>query len=130
MNYVKQQIADELSVLPIDEQQKVLDFVRSLSTRFSEESEETESKPRQPKTFGGVIDEYAGRVDSGHTDLSSNKAHMKDFGHDSIRKSWKPSEQSEGLISFAEAAREYIGCLDGEPDLSTNQANLKGLGKE
>lgn len=80
MSYVKQQITDELSVLPINEQQKVLDFVRDLRARFTEDSAETESKPRQPKTFGEVIDKYAGVVDSGHTDLATNKAHMEGFG--------------------------------------------------
>ena len=80
MSYVKQRITDELSVLPISEQEKVLDFVRELRTRFTEDLEKTKSEPEQPKTFGDVIDRYAGQVDSGHTDLSTNKAHMKGFG--------------------------------------------------
>ena len=80
MSYVKQQISDELNVLPINEQQKVLDFVRDLRARFVEDSARTESQPKQPKTFGEVIHKYAGRVDSGHTDLATNKAHMEGFG--------------------------------------------------
>ena len=33
--------------------------------------------------------------------------------------------------SFLEAARDYIGCLDGgPPDLSTNKAYLEGFGEE
>ncbi|MEE3719807.1 hypothetical protein V2H45_23985 [Tumidithrix elongata RA019] len=33
-------------------------------------------------------------------------------------------------ISFAEAARDLIGCLDGlPPDLSTNKAYMEGFGQ-
>ncbi len=34
-------------------------------------------------------------------------------------------------MSFLEAARDYIGCLDGgPPDLSTNKAYMEGFGEE
>ena len=36
----------------------------------------------------------------------------------------------EADVSFVEAARKYIGCLDGGPeDLSTNKAYLEDFGK-
>ncbi|WNZ22025.1 DUF2281 domain-containing protein [Leptolyngbya sp. NK1-12] len=44
----------------------------------------------------------------------------------------QPSEQAEQpSISFLEAARDYIGCLEGGPsDLSTNKAYMEGFGEE
>jgi hypothetical protein len=44
----------------------------------------------------------------------------------------KINEQSEQPgISFLEAARDYVGCLEGgPPDLSTNKAYMEGFGEE
>jgi hypothetical protein len=44
----------------------------------------------------------------------------------------QPFEQAEQpSISFLEAARDYIGCLEGGPsDLSTNKAYMEGFGEE
>lgn len=34
-------------------------------------------------------------------------------------------------ISFSEAARDYVGCLEGgSPDLSTNKAHMEGFGED
>lgn len=42
-----------------------------------------------------------------------------------IEKTTEPKE-----ISFAEAAKDWIGCLDGlPPDLSTNKAYMEGFGQ-
>jgi hypothetical protein len=42
-----------------------------------------------------------------------------------IEKTTEPKE-----ISFAEAAKDWIGCLDGlPPDLSTNKVYMEGFGQ-
>jgi hypothetical protein len=38
-----------------------------------------------------------------------------------------PSKESE--ISFLDAAREFIGCVEGPGDLSTNPKYMEGYGK-
>lgn len=38
-----------------------------------------------------------------------------------------PSEESK--ISFLDAAREFIGCVEGPGDLSTNPRYMEGYGK-
>lgn len=38
-----------------------------------------------------------------------------------------PSDESE--ISFLDAAREFIGCVEGPGDLSTNPRYMEGYGK-
>lgn len=39
-------------------------------------------------------------------------------------------KEGEKQISFLEAAKEYIGCVDGGPgDLATNKKHLEGYGK-
>lgn len=53
MSYVEQQIVEEISVLPLHEQQKVLEFVKRLRSQSIEASEQ-ESSSEQPKTFGEV----------------------------------------------------------------------------
>lgn len=41
------------------------------------------------------------------------------------------SEAIEEPISFLEAAKDLIGCLDGlPPDLSTNKKYMEGFGRE
>jgi Protein of unknown function (DUF2281) len=45
------------------------------------------------------------------------------------QQSHKQSEQPG--TSFLEAAKDYMGCLDGgPPDLSTNKAYMEGFGEE
>ena len=46
-------------------------------------------------------------------------------------KAQKPQKNDEETpISFYEAAKEYIGCVDGGPgDLGTNKEYLKTMGK-
>ncbi len=46
-----------------------------------------------------------------------------------VREALESYAPGEGL-SFSEAARQFIGCLDGGPgDLSTNPKHLKGFGR-
>jgi predicted transcriptional regulator len=46
-----------------------------------------------------------------------------------VREAIEQYAPEEGT-SFAEAARDFIGCLDSGPgDLSTNQKHLKGFGR-
>ena len=41
-----------------------------------------------------------------------------------------PVEQSEIAVSFLEAAKKYVGCLEGgPPDLSTNKRYMEGFGE-
>ncbi|MDB9421382.1 DUF2281 domain-containing protein [Microcystis aeruginosa] len=43
----------------------------------------------------------------------------------------KEITEEEEPISFYEAAKEYIGCLDGGPgDLATNKDYLRGIGSK
>ena len=44
----------------------------------------------------------------------------------------QPNQQPEQPgVSFLEAAKDYIGCLEGgAPDLSTNKAYMQGYGEE
>jgi predicted DNA-binding protein len=46
-----------------------------------------------------------------------------------VREALESYASGEGL-SFSDAAREFIGCLDGGPeDLSTNPKHMKGFGR-
>ena len=46
-----------------------------------------------------------------------------------VREAIERYAPAEG-VSFADAAREFIGCLDGGPgDLATNPRHLKGFGR-
>jgi hypothetical protein len=39
-------------------------------------------------------------------------------------------KEKEKQVSFLEAAKEYIGCVDGGPgDLATNKKHLEGYGR-
>jgi hypothetical protein len=39
--------------------------------------------------------------------------------------------EEENTVSFYEAAKEYIGCVDGGPgDLATNKDYLRGIGSK
>ena len=80
MSYLEQQIVEELNGLPLQDKQRVLEFVRGLRSQIMEISEDQQLQPEQPKMFGEVIHKYAGRVDSGIPDLATNKAHMEGFG--------------------------------------------------
>lgn len=71
---ISQKIFEELSVLPLTEQKKVLAFVRELRSQSARKSQ-----LNQPKTFGEVAHRYSGCVD-GPEDLSSNQKHMEGFG--------------------------------------------------
>lgn len=47
------------------------------------------------------------------------------------RKSGRPEQSQERFISFAEAAADLIGCLDGDDlpaDLSSNPKHMEGFG--
>ena len=130
MNYIEKQIVDGVRILPIERQQEVLDFFGSLKSKIIVKDTEAEQQNQHFVSFVEAAHKYAGCVDSGVTDLSTNEAYMKDFGRDSMGEGWEPAEELKEPISFAEAAREYIECLDGVPaDLSTNKAYLEGLGQ-
>jgi hypothetical protein len=46
-------------------------------------------------------------------------------------KAEKKELTEEKTISFYEAAKEYIGCVDGGPgDLATNKDYLRGIGSK
>lgn len=80
MNDLAEKIADKLSSLPLEKQQMVLEFADFLSQQ-SREAVSTGSISQKPSTFyEEVVSQYVGCVDSGHTDLSTNKAHMDGFG--------------------------------------------------
>jgi len=47
------------------------------------------------------------------------------------QKAMDSSKSEDTSISFLEAAKKYIGCLEGRPpDLSTNKAYMEGFGEE
>lgn len=75
---ITQTVIEKLETLPLDKQQKVLDFVEDLLLEAKHEQEP-----------------------------SSNDAE----------------------ISFFEAAHEFIGCVEGPGDLSTNPKYMEGYGQ-
>ncbi|UIE36209.1 hypothetical protein [Leptodesmis sichuanensis] len=75
---ITQSVIEKLETLPLDQQQKVLDFVEGLLTEAEHEQE-------------------------------------------------SPSDNAE--ISFLEAAGEFIGCVEGPGDLSTNPKYMEGYGQ-
>ena len=74
MSYVEQQISEELRVLPLPEQQKVLKFVRQLRSQSAQKNQ-----LERPKTFGEAAHQYSGCV-NGPEDLSTNPKYMEGFG--------------------------------------------------
>ena len=80
MSNLVEQIADRLSSLSFEKQQMVLEFADFLSQQ-SKSAIAVEPVSPKPSTFyDEVVSQYIGCVDSGHTDLSTNKAHMEGFG--------------------------------------------------
>lgn len=130
MSSLAEQVAERVKAFPADQQQEVLHYVEFLETKLHLGSGK-ESAVKEPRiSMEGAMKKYAGCLDSGPSDLSYNKVYMKDFGRDSIETDQASPEKRENEgstpISFAEAAREYIGCLEGGPeDLSCNRAYLQ-----
>jgi hypothetical protein len=72
MSYIEQQIVDELRILPLDKQEEVLAFIERLKENLVVNSTEQTEQQKKPVLFGEVADKYAGCVDSGRGDLSTN----------------------------------------------------------
>lgn len=80
MNYLEEQIVDELRILPLDKQQEVLDFIECLKAKLTLKVAESSPPSDKPLLFGDVADKYAGCLDGGPEDLSTNKSYMQGFG--------------------------------------------------
>lgn len=80
MSYIEQKIADELRILPLDKQQEVLAFIERLKEKLTMNPTDSTVQPQKPVLFGEVADKYAGCLDGGPEDLSTNKAYMEGFG--------------------------------------------------
>jgi hypothetical protein len=80
MSYIEQKIADELRILPLDKQQEVLAFIERLKEKLTMNPTDSTVQPKKPVLFGEVADKYAGCLDGGPEDLSTNKAYMEGFG--------------------------------------------------
>lgn len=72
-----------------------------------------------PKTLGAKLTAAAKRRGA------SKSAVVREALHDYLDREGTPA----AATSFAELAREFIGCVDGGPvDLSYHQRHLKGFG--
>ncbi len=80
MTHIEEQVVDGLRVLPLEKQQKVLDFVEALRSNSAVQKSESIPDSKTFISFAEAAHKYIGSVDSGHTDLSTNKKHMEDFG--------------------------------------------------
>lgn len=77
---VVEQVIEKFRELPPEKQQEALDFIDFLSSKPHQESTDTLPQAEPTDFYKEHFSKYAGCVDSGHTDLSTNKDHMKDFG--------------------------------------------------
>lgn len=80
MSNLIEQVTEKLSSLPIEKQQMVLEFADFLDQKSKGAIADRTVSPESPNFYEDVVSQYVGCVDSGHTDLSTNKAHMEGFG--------------------------------------------------
>ncbi|MGI8935057.1 MAG: DUF2281 domain-containing protein [Phormidesmis sp.] len=80
MSHVLKKIVESLSALPPEKQQEVLDFIEFLRAKLHASPTDEQAQPEPTAFYKASLSKYSGCVDSGHTDLSTNKNHMKDFG--------------------------------------------------
>jgi hypothetical protein len=66
--------------LPLDKQQEVLAFIERLKEKLTMNPTDSTVQPKKPVLFGEVADKYAGCLDGGPEDLSTNKAYMEGLG--------------------------------------------------
>lgn len=75
MPQLEEQVLEHLRTLPISKQQEVLDFVLFLNQQQS-----TIATDSSTRSFSTVAHRYAGCLDGGPSDLSTNPQYMKGFG--------------------------------------------------
>jgi hypothetical protein len=71
-------IIERVRQLPSEKQQEVLDFIEFLQFQLHKQSESTEEK--EPISAYEAAKEFAGCVDFGTGDLSTNKEYLKGLG--------------------------------------------------
>lgn len=79
MSDLAEQITEKLNDLPVEKQLRVLNFADFLNQQSKATIFEESAMSKPPTFYEEVISQYVGCVDSGHTDLSTNKAHMDGF---------------------------------------------------
>lgn len=79
-SHLAEEIIEEMSKLSREKQQEVLDFVEFLNGKLKDKSTADLVQPKPSNFCEEVVSKHAGYADSGHTDLSTNKAHMEGFG--------------------------------------------------
>lgn len=75
---IEQAVLENLKTLPIEKQQEVLDFVKFLQSK--EHKREYQPTTESPGSFLTATQEFAGCLDGGPTDLSSNKKYLEGLG--------------------------------------------------
>lgn len=71
----EQLMIDEFQKLSTNQQQEVIDFIQFLQYKSQKKAEET-----RPISAYEAAQQWAGCVDSGLGDLSTNKAYLEGFG--------------------------------------------------
>ena len=75
----KDVILDNLETLTLEQQDTVLEFIEFLRYK-SQKQEEQQVEDKQPISAYEAAQQWAGCVDSGLGDLSTNKAYLEGFG--------------------------------------------------
>ena len=71
-------IIEQVRQLPSEKQQEVLDFIEFLQFQLQKHSESTEEK--EPISAYEAAKEFAGCLDGGPSDLSTNKEYLRALG--------------------------------------------------
>ena len=82
MTYLEERVTQKLKTLPSEKQQKVLDYIEALEAQPDVEfaDEKGQSQPRM--SFQEGIRKYAGCLDGGPADLSTNKVYLEGLGEE------------------------------------------------
>ena len=75
---IEQTIVDKLKTLSPDKQQEVLDFVEFLQAKASKQKENQDKQ--ESISFLTATKEFAGCLDGGPADLSTNKKYLEGLG--------------------------------------------------
>ncbi len=87
MSQIEEKVAERLSILPIEKQQQVLEYIEFLCAKLcspilytASNSDYKSDSSEKTKLFGEVADRYAGCLEGGPEDLSTNKVYIQSFG--------------------------------------------------
>lgn len=83
MSQIEEKVVERLSILPVEKQQQVLEYIEFLCAKLSSPTLYAESdseSSRGIKLFSEVADRYAGCLKDGPEDLSTNKSYMQGLG--------------------------------------------------